>query len=134
MQLATQKQDFIKSDNYIGSWDKDTLYTNLTDYANMLLMSDGEADPLVIKEALMAGLGIVCNEISSANLDRSKDFITIIPNKKFNDIPFIQKSLEKNRKISMIKRNEIREYALEKFSWKNIIQKQYLKNIRELFM
>ena len=31
----------FKSDNYLGSWDKDTLYTNLTDYANLLLMSDG---------------------------------------------------------------------------------------------
>ena len=123
----------FKSDNYLGSWDKDILYSNLTDYANLLLMSDGEADPLVIKEALMAGLGIVCNEISSANLDRSKDFITIIPNQKFNDIPYIQKALEENRKISVNKRQEIRKYALEQFSWKNIIQNVYLKNIDKLF-
>ena len=123
----------FKSDNYLGSWNKDTLYTNLTDYANLLLMSDGEADPLVIKEALIAGLGIVCNEISSANLDRNKDFITIIPNEKFNDIPFIQQALEENRKISVSRRKEIREYALEQFSWKNIIKNQYLKNIENLF-
>ena len=121
-----------KSSNYLGSWTKDQLYTHLTDYANILLMSDGEADPLVIKEALMAGLGVVCNEISSANLDRDKDFITIIPDNKFNDIPFVQKALEENRKISVNKRGEIRKYALEKFSWKNIIQKQYLKNIKKL--
>lgn len=123
----------FKSDNYLGSWDKEMLYHNLTDYANILLMSDGEADPLVIKEALIAGLGIVCNEISSANLDRSKDFITIIPNNKFNNIPFIQKSIEENRKISIRKREEIRKYALEKFSWKNIIKNQYLKKIEDLF-
>ena len=124
----------FKSDNYLGSWEKETLYNNLTDYGNILLMSDGEADPLVIKEALMAGLGVVCNEISSANLDKNKDFITIIPNEKFNDILFIQKSLEENRKISVNKREEIRKYAVEKFSWENIIKNQYLKNIRELFM
>ena len=122
----------FQSKNYLGSWDKETLYKNLTDYANILLMSDGEADPLVIKEALMAGLGVVCNEISSANLDRDKDFITIIPDNKFNDIPFVQKALEENRKISVHKRGEIRTYALEKFSWKNIIQKQYLNNIEKL--
>ena len=122
----------FKSNNHLGSWDKETLYQNLSNYANILLMSDGEADPLVIKEALMAGLGVVCNEISSANLDRNKDFITIIPDNKFNDIPFIQKALEENRTISVNKRGEIRNYALEKFSWKNIIQNQYLKNIKNL--
>jgi len=122
----------FKSNNYLGSWDKEYLYNNLTDYANILLMSDGEADPLVIKEALMAGLGVVCNEISSANLDRDKDFITIIPNHKFNDLVFIQKAIEENRKISVNKRSEIRNYALEKFSWKNIIQNHYLKNIEKL--
>lgn len=70
----------------------------------------------------MCGLGVVCNEIRSANLDREKDFITIIPNDKFNDIPFIQKAIEENRKISIQKREEIRKYALDQFSWKNIIK------------
>ena len=41
---------------------------------------------------------------------------------------------EENRKISVNKRGEIRKYALETFSWINIIENQYLKNIRELFM
>jgi len=122
----------FKSNNHLGSWDKEYLHNNLTNYANILLMSDGEADPLVIKEALMAGLGVVCNEISSANLDRDKDFITIIPNDKFNDLPFIQKAIDENRKISVKKRKEIRSYALEKFSWKNIIENKYLKNIEKL--
>jgi len=103
----------FKSDNYLGSWDKETLYHNLTDYANILLMSDGEADPLVIKEALMAGLGVVCNEISSANLDRTKEFITIIPNNKFNDISFVQKSIEENRKILEEEKRKIREEEYE---------------------
>jgi len=124
----------FKSNNHLGTWNKDILYKNLTEYANILLMSDGEADPLVIKEALMAGLGVVCNEISSANLDIDKDFITIIPNEKFNDIPFIQKAIEINRKISISKRDEIRKYALTKFSWKNIIQNHYLKNIEKILM
>ncbi len=117
---------------YLGSWSKEELYENLTDYANILLMSDGEADPLVLKEALMAGLGVVCNEISSANLDRTKEFITIIPDNKFNDISFIQSAIEENRKISINKRDEIRNYAITKFSWKNIIQNVYLKNIENL--
>ena len=117
---------------YLGSWEKEILYTTLTDYANILLMSDGEADPLVIKEALIAGLGVVCNEISAANLDRTKDFITIIPDNKFNDINYLSDALAKNREVSLSKREEIRKYALETFSWKNVIQNQYLKTIQDL--
>ena len=48
----------------------------------MILLSEGEADPLVVKEALIAGLGVVVSECSAANLDLSKQFITIIPNDK----------------------------------------------------
>lgn len=122
-----------KSSNYLGSWTKDQLYTHLTDYANILLMSDGEADPLVIKEALMAGLGIVCNEISAANLDRTKKFIYVIPNHRFNDTDYIETQLKKNRETSIEMRREIRQYAEDKFSWANIIKDIYLPKIKSLF-
>jgi len=62
------------NNNYLGEWDKPTLYKNLTNYANLILLSDGEADPLVVKEALVAGLGVVVSEPAKANLD-NKDFI-----------------------------------------------------------
>lgn len=116
----------LKNPNYLGEWNKPTLYENLTDYGNLVLLSDGEADPLVIKEALMAGLGVVISECSCANLDLSKPFITVIPNEKLNDISYITNEINKNRLKSVEKRNEIREYAIEQFSWKNIIDK-YLR-------
>jgi glycosyltransferase involved in cell wall biosynthesis len=109
--------------NYIGSWNKPTLYNNLTDYANLILLSEGEADPLVIKEALMAGLGIVASECSVANLDRTLNFITIIPNNKLDDLEYINNEIILNRNISINKREEIRNYALQNFSWNNIINK-----------
>ena len=108
--------------NYLGEWDKDTLYKNMSHYGNLILLSDGEADPLVVKEALICGLGVVISECSAANLDE-KEFITIIPNDKLNDIDYITRKIIKNRIISLSKRNEIREYALNKFSWNNIINK-----------
>ena len=75
---------------------------------------------------------MVCNEISAANLDRTKDFITVIPDNKFNDINYVSDALAKNREVSLSKREEIRKYALETFSWKNVIQNQYLKTIQDL--
>ena len=118
-------------ENYLGEWDKPTLYENLTKYSNLILLSDGEADPLVVKEALIAGLGVVISECSSANLDISRDFITIIPNEKLNDIEYISSEIEQNRRKSIEQRPEIRKYALATFGWNKIID-TYLDFVNEL--
>lgn len=115
----------LKSKNYLGEWDKPTLYKNLTNYGNLILLSDGEADPLVVKEALMAGLGVVVSESAKANLD-NKDFLTVIPDNKLDDIEFVENEIIKNREVSVKKRAKIRKYAVKKFSWKNIIE-EYIK-------
>lgn len=114
--------------NYLGEWTKPVLYGNLTKYANLILLSDGEADPLVVKEALVAGLGVVVSECASANLDRTHPFITVIPNDKLDDIPFVTEQIESNRKISVRMRSQIREYGLNEFSWSSVID-QFLQGI-----
>lgn len=114
--------------NYLGEWNKSVLYDNLTEYGNLVLLSDGEADPLVIKEALIAGLGVVVSECAKANLDLTKSFISVIPNEKLNDINFVKQQIEINREICKKERENIRNYGLKMFSWKNIIQ-EYLKII-----
>lgn len=109
--------------NYLGEWTKDYLYNNLTDYSNLILLSDGEADPLVTKEALMAGLGLVISEYATANLDLSLPFIDVIPNDKLNDIDFIEKTIINNREKSNYYRPEIRKYGIENHSWDVIVKK-----------
>lgn len=47
-----------KDEHYLGEWDKPTLYSRLTDYTSLVLVSEGEAAPLVTVEGLMAGLGL----------------------------------------------------------------------------
>ena len=74
--------------NYLGEWNKDILYNYLSSYGNLVLLSDGEADPLVIKEALICGLGVVVSECSAANLDRNLSFIDVIPNNKLDNIEY----------------------------------------------
>jgi glycosyltransferase involved in cell wall biosynthesis len=112
--------------NYLGEWTKDQIYKNMSEYGNLILLSEGEADPLVVKEALIAGIGVVISECSSANLDLPRDFISIIPNGKLNDLDYVKQVIEENRKISICKREEIREYALNKFGWNKIID-EYCK-------
>ena len=109
--------------NYVGHWSKGQLYEELSHYGNLILLSNGEADPLVVKEGLIAGLGIVVSECASENLDLSKPYITVIPNEKLNDLKYVEDTITKNREISIKMRNDIREYALETFSWKNIIER-----------
>lgn len=103
--------------NYIGEWDKDKLYKNLTNYSNLILLSDGEAHPLVVCEALICGLGVVVSSYASANLDITLPWITVIPNEKLNDLEYVKSKILENQKISVLYRNQIREYGLKYFSW-----------------
>ncbi len=121
----------FKNPNYLGEWDKETLYHNLTDYANLVLLSDGEADPLVTKEALMAGLGVVISECSTANLDLSKPFISVVPENKIYDLNFVRGVIETNKQESLSRRNEIRKYGITNFSWEVVVQK-YLNVVNQI--
>jgi glycosyltransferase involved in cell wall biosynthesis len=112
-----------KQPNYLGEWDKKTLYKKLTNYGNLVLLSEGEADPLVVKEALIAGLGVVVSECACANLDISKPFISVIPNNELNDMQYVYRTILENRLTSIKMRKEIREYAMENFAWNTIIKK-----------
>jgi hypothetical protein len=66
--------DLIQTKIILGEWDKETLYKNLTHYGNLVLLSDGEAHPLVCMEALASGLGVVVCEWGKANLDTTQRF------------------------------------------------------------
>ena len=108
--------------NYKGSWSRNDVQTKLTEYGNLLLLSKGEADPLVVKEALMCGLGVVINATSSKNL-LPNDFITIIEDDKMEDLNYIQNKIDENREKSILLRNKIRKYAEDTFSWNVFINK-----------
>lgn len=118
---------FNKKKNYLGIWSREEVQKNLTNYSNLMLLSNGEADPLVVKEAFVVGLGVVLNETSSKNLE-NMDFITIIPDSKLDDIEYIKNQIEYNRNICLSKREEIRKYGIEKYDI-GIICEKYIASI-----
>lgn len=120
--LDDARFDNLRS-NYIGEWEKSTLYDNLTDYGNLVLLSDGEAHPLVCCEALVCGLGLVISEYAASNLDKSLPFISVIPNDNLSDIEYVNSVIDENRRISVSMRGEIRKYGSLNFSWDNRIEK-----------
>jgi glycosyltransferase involved in cell wall biosynthesis len=115
---------------WLGEWSKDTLYHNLTDYGNLVLLSDGEADPLVVKEALIAGLGVVVSQWAAANLDTSLPFITVIPVDKLDDRLYVDECVKTNREISNAMRSEIKEYSA-RFDWSVLVGK-YIEIIDDI--
>ena len=127
--LADNRFDTDK--NYLGEWSKEVLFKDLTDYGNLVLLSDGEAHPLVCMEALAAGLGVVVTEWGKANLDADKEFITIIPESKVNDLEFVENAIIKNREYSIAHRDEILEYAKE-FEWKAVLKRHYIPAVEQL--
>ena len=122
---------FDKTFNYLGEWDKLTLYSDLTEYGNLVLLSDGEAHPLVCMEAFSAGLGVVVCEWGKANLDKSKEFITVIPERKIFDIEYVEREIIKNREYSVNNKEEILEYS-KQFEWKQVIEKYHIPSIEKL--
>ena len=122
---------FDTSNNYLGEWSKETLYNDLTRYGNLVLLSDGEAHPLVCLEAFAAGLGVVISQWAAANLDVEKDFITVIPEDKIEDVEFIEGEILRNRYYAVNHREEILEYA-KQFDWVKVIEKYYIPAIEKI--
>lgn len=119
---------FVANNNYLGELSRDYLYKHLTKFGNLVLLSDGEAHSLVCLEALCTGLGLVISEYACANLDLTKPFITVIPENKIQDIEYVSKKIEENRKVSTSMRSQIRKYAIDNFSYTKIVD-NYLKCI-----
>ena len=126
--------DRFKSNNprYLGEFSKKELLVKLTDFANLVLLSDGEAHPLVCTEAMSAGLGVVVSEPAAANLDLEKPFIDLIPNDKLQDIDYVSSVIRKNKEVSISMREEIRQYAIDNFDWVHVAKNIYLKQLEEI--
>ena len=122
---------FDQSKNYLGEWSKHTLYNNLTHYGNLVLLSDGEAHPLVCMEALAAGIGVVVSQWGAANLDISKEFITVIPEDKINDIEYVESRIVENREYSVQHRDAIRDYV-KQYDWPTVIKNIYVPTIEKI--
>ncbi|MEY4059339.1 MAG: Synechococcus phage Bellamy, partial [Pseudomonadota bacterium] len=86
---------FDTSINYLGEWTDEYKKEHLTDYGNLVLLSDGEnGTPLVVKEALINGLGVVISKYAAHDVDTSLPFITLIDDDKLEDIDYVKNKIE----------------------------------------
>jgi len=124
---------FSNKKNYKGEMTREKLNTEITKYSNFTLLSSVEnTTPLVVKEALICGLGVVVSEEVSVELDTSLNFIDVIPEDKIEDLSYIEDVLEKNSKYSIKNRNQIREYGIKTFGLSNILEFEYVPKLQSL--
>ena len=124
---------FSNRTNYKGEMPREKLNTEITKYSNFTLLSSVEnTTPLVVKEALICGLGVVVSEQVSVELDANLDFIDVIPEDKIEDLFYVKNILEKNKKYSVKNRNEIRDYGIKTFGLANILEFEYVPKLQSL--
>ena len=118
---------------YGGELQRDILNQNITNYSTFILLSEVEnTTPLVVKEALICGLGVVVSEEVSVELDTSKDFIDVIPEDNINDHSYIKEVVDRNKRLSRQKRKEIRKYGIDTFGLENILAYEYIPKLKSL--
>lgn len=128
--------DFVEgaTTKYLGVWSLGDVYQRLTEYSCLVLISNGEVAPLVVLEAMAAGLCIVVSESASANL-HVKDFIKVLPDNILTDPTpenkqIVCESIAKLIEYNQSSRQEIAAYAKENFDFSHTI-KNYDRIIHE---
>lgn len=128
----TGSTSFDPSINYLGEWTDEYKREHFTDYGSLILLSDGEnGTPLVVKEAMVNGLGVVISEYAAHDLPDGLPFVSVIPNEKLEDIEYVEEKIKENREVSISMRDDIRQFAVDNFSWENLV-KLYTENIEKL--
>jgi hypothetical protein len=70
---------------FVGPWDRTQVENKLGGYSTLILLSDGEADALVLYEAQSAGLRIVVNNLSIGSQDPNLPWL-ILTDSNLRDI------------------------------------------------
>lgn len=107
--------------HYRGEWPHARLHDALTDYASLVVTSSYEVAPIIVCEALMAGLGVVVSEAAAANLDRRQPFVTVVPEEVLAAPDRLAEAIRENQQVSRTMREAIRQYALDQFEWGRIV-------------
>lgn len=116
-----------RNTHYLGQWSRGQVHRDLTEYACLVLLSDGEGHAGVVSEAMAAGLSLVLSPEASHNLDLSREWIHIV-NRDEDDIgDMVARAVRENGRY----RQQIRHYCEENFDWKLILP-QYVHVLEQV--
>lgn len=113
---------------FLGPWSRDQVTRDLTQYACMVLISDGEAHAGVLLEAMAAGLSLVVSPESSHNLDIDRPWLHVVDRDKPGEVAdAIERAVAENPRY----RQDIRRYCEATFDW-SVIGPRYVRIIEEI--
>jgi glycosyltransferase involved in cell wall biosynthesis len=117
--------------NYRGEIEPRELLMNiLTDWGTFVLLSDGEnGTPLVVKEAMAAGLGCVLSQTAAYELPKNLGWVQVVPECDLSDPKKINDAIEMNRALSLPMRKQIREWVRSNWDWSGLVA-QYVVNLK----
>lgn len=110
------KRDTNARNSFLGPKTRDELSSLMPKYSCLILLSEGEADALVLYEAQIAGLEIISNSASIGNQDLSLPWIHII--EKESDLESVAKSISQKPIDPFL----ISKYAEENYRWEVRLQ------------
>ena len=122
----------FQRDHWLGEWSKETIRRHLTNYANLVLLSESEGHANACLEALACGLGLVVSEAGAQNLNTSLPFIEVIPEERIPDRDFTAAAIARNRRIARSMRAEIRSYAARNFEIEELVKRRSLPLLQAL--
>lgn len=116
-----------RNTHYLGEWSRDQVRNDLTEYACLVLLSDGEGHAGVVSEALASGLSLVLSPEASHNLDLSREWVHVVDRDKDDLGAVIETAVRDNPKH----RTQIRDYCFQNFDWE-IIMPRYIAFLQEI--
>lgn len=97
---------------YLGEWTRETVYEGLSKYSCLVLLSESEScAPLVVLEALAAGVSVVISDACADNLT-DEEFVTVLSPDELTPqatVSAIRAAISRNERL----RRSIRAYATE---------------------
>lgn len=98
----------------LGEWDRATMQARLGEWSALVLLSTAEAHPLVVMEALAAGVPVVVSPEAAENLDVARPFVRVVSaDEDLADA--VRSFLDDDPEV----RREAREYAVARYDYEN---------------
>ena len=110
-------------DAMIGEWDRQTLHQKLCEYSCLVLLSKSEGQPLVVVEALAAGIPVVISPPCTGNLDLAQPFIHVVEQDE-QLVPAVMQAIAQRDALT----THIRAYAEHNFDYDSLVQR-YLSQL-----
>jgi hypothetical protein len=118
--------------NFRGEVGHDILYKLLTNYGNLVMLSEGEnGTPLVVKEGMAAGLGCVLSKSAANELPGDLPWVTVLSEEELADPQQVESAIEHNRKVCRTMRAEIRKWVQENWDMETFL-KEYVLDLSKV--